>query len=253
MPLVSKDFSSVHGQTWGLAVSRWEDAQVLDLIRRTKNLFISDETTFRRMRFGICKDCILPVNPRHQFRMLLGQYEAEISRHVRRLVRSGYCCYDIGAASGYYTLTLAKLAAPGQIYAIEPDESLYDLLQEAVKRNTHLDSEIDVMCSFMSDSDGEEQRMASLDNLVFEKGYCAPDFLKIDVDGGEQDVLRGARKVIGEHRPDMIVEVHSAELEDFCKEFLENQGYRITIVDQSSLIPEHRPLPHNRWLVVEKT
>lgn len=216
-------------------------------------MFVSDKTTYTRMRLGICKGCVLPVNPRHQFRMLLGQYEAEISRHVRRLVRSGYCCYDIGAATGYYTLTLAKLSSPGRIYAVEPDESLCEMLGEAIKRNDHLGSEVTVLCSFLSDTDDEAQRLVSLDHLVFEKGFRAPDFLKIDVDGGEQNVFQGARQVVSQYHPDMIVEVHSVELEAFCKSFLEAEGYRVTIVDQHSLVPEHRPIAHNRWLIVEKS
>ena len=39
--------------------------------------------------------------------------------------------------------------------------------------------------------------------------FGTPGFIKIDVDGGELDVLRGAEEILREHRPSLIVETHS--------------------------------------------
>jgi hypothetical protein len=48
----------------------------------------------------------------------------------------------------------------------------------------------------------------------------------------------------------MIVEIHSAELERGCGELMIDHGYRVTIVNQRKIAPDHRPTKElNRWLV----
>jgi hypothetical protein len=80
--------------------------------------------------------------------------------------------------------------------------------------------------------------------------FQAPGFVKIDVEGGELDVLRGARRVLVDQRPSLIVETHSAELERLCGRFLVEHGYRPLVVKQRSVWKERR-LQNNRWLVAE--
>ena len=63
----------------------------------------------------------------------------------------------------------------------------------------------------------KEVSMISVDSLNLKR----LDFLKIDVEGMEEDVLRGARGVISEQRPSMIVEYYKSEKEKLI-EFLWN-------------------------------
>ena len=77
-----------------------------------------------------------------------------------------------------------------------------------------------------------------------------PDFIKVDVDGGELDVLQSAESTLSQV-PALIVETHSAELERACGRLLVDHGLRVTVVSQRKLGTEMRPIPHNRWLVAE--
>src|SRR5208337_857429 len=55
---------------------------------------------------------------------------------VARHVRQGYCCVDVGANCGYYTLLLASLIGPeGRVWACEPIPSMVPLLRQSVQLN----------------------------------------------------------------------------------------------------------------------
>jgi hypothetical protein len=78
-----------------------------------------------------------------------------------------------------------------------------------------------------------------------------PIFIKIDVDGAEGDVLIGGAQLL--LRPDvtLLIETHSLELETQCRTLLESLGYQCQIIRNAwwrFLIPENRPIGHNRWL-----
>ena len=86
----------------------------------------------------------------------------------------------------------------------------------------------------------------SLDRFA---GDLPPDFIKIDVEGAEMEVLRGAEKLLREIHPALVIETHSAELERECGEALVGLGYSPKIVHQRRVFPDLRPAGHNRWLV----
>ena len=78
-----------------------------------------------------------------------------------------------------------------------------------------------------------------------------PDFIKVDVDGGELEALKAAAPLLRDFPP-LVVETHSRELEEECNEFLRSVGYCVEIVPNSRLRafwPEWRPLDQNRWLL----
>jgi hypothetical protein len=87
-----------------------------------------------------------------------------------------------------------------------------------------------------------------LDDWAYGSGFV-PDFIKLDIDGGEVDALCSAERILRERHPPLIVEVHSAELERQCGEILVAHRYRPRIVSQRAVLPDWRPSEHNRWLV----
>ena len=76
-----------------------------------------------------------------------------------------------------------------------------------------------------------------------------PDLVKLDVEGKEHTVLRGAARLLSERRPHLIVETHSQDLDDACRETLVSYGYPIETVEPRRWLPDVRPAPLNRWLV----
>jgi hypothetical protein len=168
-------------------------------------------------------------------RMYLGLYELEIARHIRRLCRRGMVCFDIGGQYGWHALAFAKLGA--KVVTFEPDADVLQTLRRNLKLNPEL--KVDVVERFVGTG------ALRLDELG------PADFIKVDVDGGELDVLRSAGETLG-RVSGLIVETHSPELERECGRLLMEQGLRVLVVSQRLLWPDLRPIPHNRWLVAER-
>ncbi|MFA6599587.1 MAG: hypothetical protein WCU74_01045 [Candidatus Omnitrophota bacterium] len=85
--------------------------------------------------------------------------------------------------------------------------------------------------------------------------YCdqivLPCLVKMDIDGAEMDALRGATKILGFHAVRWLIETHSLQLEQ-CPEVFAETGFQAKVIKNAwwrCLIPEQRPIPHNRWLV----
>jgi FkbM family methyltransferase len=73
----------------------------------------------------------------------------------------------------------------------------------------------------------------TIDGLVESGNIPLPNVVKIDVEGSEFDVLRGATRVIETSRPRIFLEAHSVALETICSRQLSQSGYDI-----------HRLKPH---------
>jgi len=212
--------------------------------------FLPDEIQHHKVLFGVCRGNYIPMNLRRNIRLLVGLYEPEIASLVRRYAAPGSCCYDIGANRGYYTLALAKLASPGSVFAFEPDAGMCNQLRETVERNGFANS-VQIVNVFLAEQVDAGQNRVTLDHLVFEKRLKPPDFIKMDIDGPEYEVLRGGSRVLRECRPKLIVETHSPRLEKDCKALLENSGYKAWIIKNNPLLAERRPIEQNRWLNAE--
>ena len=89
----------------------------------------------------------------------------------------------------------------------------------------------------------------TLDRIVRDDQLAPPDFIKMDVEGSEADVLRGAAETLTA-RPHLIIETHGAAVERECVELLTPHGYRPRVVTQRRHLREHRAAD-NRWLVAE--
>ncbi len=79
-------------------------------------------------------------------------------------------------------------------------------------------------------------------------------FIKLDADTAELAILQSGRRLLAEAKPLLLVETHSPELEHDCCAFLAGLGYRLEIIPNAwwrALVPEQRPLDHNRWFWAE--
>ena len=183
----------------------------------------------------------------YQLRFYLGLFERELVPWYRRLCLPGSRSFDVGAREGYVTLLLARLSSPGgRAVAFEFDETEYHRLLRNVAANPHLQPPPEASPARVTErSDGAAT--VSLDDAAYER-YFVPDFVKIDVEGSELKVLRGAARLLSERRPHLVVETHSADLERACAESLGEHGYEPLVVQPRRLFPEVRA-GHNRWLV----
>jgi FkbM family methyltransferase len=181
---------------------------------------------------------------------LLGTFERPVVRAMRTHVKPNSVAYDVGTSYGYHTLFLSRLVGPqGVVVGFEPHPRDYGLLVRNLEANklrnvrpvqvavtassgwadfaTFSYPGVSHILTERTPEDAKVVRVAavSLDDFVFAQGYQAPDFIKIDVEGGEDGVLRGAERLLREHRPVIVAEL-SAVNSDAILSRMHALGYR---------------------------
>lgn len=212
-------------------------------------------------------------------------YEDQI---YEALVRSGDVCFDVGANIGEVSLFLAKLAGDaGLVVAFEPVFPVYGQLCRTVQYDTALKAPIVTIPCGLADSekkatinvpDGQfamgsmadasawarvqsgaqirsfKVQLITVDGFLASTGSRAPDFMKIDVEGAELFVLRGAADLFGAaHRPLLLIEVFGPWERAYGYQpwaplsWLLERGYRFLFACPNGMVDhlptESRPFP----------
>ncbi len=177
--------------------------------------FVRSPQTFGRI--GGARVRLNPRNtlPENAAMAVAGWYEPPISEILTSLCRPGACVVDVGANVGWYTFLAAQRVGPtGRVLAFEPEPENFALLSESLRDNPR--PQVRVWAEAVSDHDGEETlflsdeaasfhstarhvgtrsltvRSLRIDTVVHDLALPSVDVLKIDVEGGEPKVLRGA-------------------------------------------------------------
>jgi FkbM family methyltransferase len=176
----------------------------------------------------------------------LGIYEFQKQRHFVELVRKGDCVLDIGANVGLYSLLASRLAGEtGRVIAFEPLPANLDVL----RRHLHLNrvTNVTVLGNAVTDVEGKsrfacstnpsmgslcrcgesEVETVTLDGLWKRGVVPCPDVVKIDVEGAEAGVLRGAEQLLSECRPTIILSGHGFARQQECEDILVRLGYTV--------------------------
>ena len=170
-----------------------------------------------------------------------GTYERRMAEFVASQIRPGDVFWDVGAHFGYYTLVAAKAGA--RVHAFEPDPDNRAFLERHVRWN-RLDAKVHA-CA-LGEADGEARfgggrgsggrslgggvrpvPVRSVASLVA-SGECErPDFAKIDVQGGEESVLLGARAVLADAPIGIVLATHGRDIHHACRAILRECGYEV--------------------------
>jgi FkbM family methyltransferase len=154
-------------------------------------------------------------------------------RAFREAVRPGMAALDVGANVGAYSMLLGQWAgSTGVVFAFEPAPQAFQGLLEHVRLNglanvvkpigEAVGDSVSTARFLVADSAGEGRLASRADTtagvavpVTTLDEFCAterisPGFIKIDVEGGELAVLRGARETIraGRGRMALFVEMH---------------------------------------------
>jgi Methyltransferase FkbM domain len=213
------------------------------MLSALKRVFLPRAVRPRRILFGPAAGVVMNLDFAHQARMFFGVYEMELAADLRRLVRPGSRCFDVGANVGYHSLMLARLSRQ-PVVAFEPEPEAAARLQENLALNRF---DIRLVPLAVGAADGD--KTISLDRAA--AIHFVPDFVKIDIEGGEADALAGAARLLQTRRPHLIVETHSFALEQSCADRLRAYGYALRALRPRRFLAETRPALHNGWLVCE--
>lgn len=168
--------------------------------------------------------------------------------------KKGDTFYDIGAHVGYFSAIAASINnGSGEIFAFEPRPMNIKFFRKHMQVNRFLnvrlfeaavgDCEKEVgfdpghgsatghVCS-----DGKiKVRQLWIDQMIRDGLISSPDFVKIDVEGAEMDVLRGLKDVISDRRPKMLIATHNNKCHSFVLDFLRKHDYKLQVLNPCSL------------------
>lgn len=183
----------------------------------------------------------------------MGAYEAWKQEKLKELIRPGMCCWDVGANVGFHTLAMSSLAKDGAVVAFEPLPRNAGYLQRHLEinrvRNVTLvpvalgetegvfgmENVGEPLMARVSDSRSSLLiQSMNADLFVDRFPELRPDFIKMDVEGAEFGVLKGAVQILRTARPTLLVAVHSKEIDLECRAFLEGMGYQISCLTETS-------------------
>ncbi|MEL7253630.1 MAG: FkbM family methyltransferase [Pseudomonadota bacterium] len=173
-----------------------------------------------------------------------GFYEPEELEIIRGAFRKGGRFVDIGANVGNHSIFVGLFLAPGEIVAIEPNPVVYKLFINNMLLNG-LDPIVDMsflgmgMSETASDGFGMNFRERNIGGgrMAEGKGDIATirgddmigdrraDFIKIDVEGMEMQVLRSLEATVTRDHPRIFIEVDNENRADFDA-WVEAHGYR---------------------------
>lgn len=186
-------------------------------------------------------------------------YEPELA-YLEKVLSPGKVFIDVGANFGVYALVASKLVgAAGRVTAFEPTAQSFAILQQNIELNhcanvrafrvalTHSRGKawlyhgwdpvgnslgMDPLCG----DEGEEVQTEALDNLLEENGIDRVDVIKVDVEGAEELVLRGATRSLTRYRPVVIFEFNPGCATRLglspsgAKDLLKSLGYEFVVL-----------------------
>lgn len=224
---------------------------------------------------------------------LQGGFEPMTLREYGRLVKAGDTVLDIGANIGAHTLPLARLVGPhGTVAAFEPTDYAFSKLQRNLALNPLLEERIIAVQALLVSKTEDQKPEAipsswsleaslpgdnihpvhkgsfntllgataiQLDQWMNDSNLKKLDFIKIDVDGFEVDVLEGAKQTLKRFRPIIMMEFAPYVFEEHGRSFgeliafLQMSGYLARQVHGKNLnlLPSlEKSIPHGESINV---
>jgi FkbM family methyltransferase len=216
------------------------------------------------------------ANSPTQLQRLLRVYEPAKYANIARYLPPGGGFVDVGANAGDFTVWAAHVGGPStRVLAVEAEEENAHWLRRTVQRNG-LEAQVTVVNAAASDVTGEVELLVTaksgthsivetelhsaidafrpvrrvsiparpLDDLVEDAGLPRVDVVKIDVEGAEMLVLRGATRLLAaDHALTMLIDLHFGVDLDELGKLLQDNRFSLRLEEQPDVeiprIPPH--------------
>jgi|GEM_PF-727921 len=205
---------------------------------------------------------------------LLNNYESEVFSFF--IPRPNDVVIDVGANIGYFTIYASrKVGKDGLVIALEPMDEAYDCLMKNLRLNrisnvkafklalwssettlklyrtkgyfTSAISKVDVFKNLIHQKKLNlikkyEIKTVKLDDLIKNINLSKVDWIKIDVDGSEYEVILGSMNTLKRFKPKLIIEIHDQKVGNKILKILKDLGYEASLVkiwDNYHIFAEH--------------
>jgi len=187
---------------------------------------------------------------------------------LESMINEGNLVFDVGANIGDLTLNMAKkLGTEGKVYAFEPDPTNFEILKQNISRNSLKNIQLNnigfgsesgsfqlhriddrnrgrnrILPNENDSTNSSSVKISTIDNFVAENNISSIDLIKIDVEGFEYNVLKGAKNTLKQLKPKLFVEISSENLHEQglgvkdCVDLLINMGYSLKHADTNKSI-----------------
>ena len=193
---------------------------------------------------------------------LYGVYEPHILKIIEANINKNSICLDIGANIGQHTMLMASVVKEGEVHSFEPLKNLCDQIVESKNINNFnnifvnnfgLSDKESVMTIYKNNlnigktsliksdyTDAEDVYIKMLDTFWKDNNKDKKiDFVKIDVEGYEYQVLLGMEEIINKYKPKILFEYSPVFYKDIDIKgqdiiiFLLNKNYKIYDVENN--------------------
>jgi FkbM family methyltransferase len=216
-------------------------------------------TITARVTEGPLAGALFELDPRVQADLIVGHYERGVTAVMERDLSPGDVCFDVGAHFGYFGMVMARLTGPdGVVVCFEPDPNAASVLEGNLRRNGHLiPGGVRIVPSAIGARPGRfrfEPGAHSTRGRLVESGsmdvevitldeacgrYGEPRLVKIDIEGGEVDALRGGSELLRRGEATLVIEIHGPNASRDCSELLSEHGYDLVRIGQPGRAEEY--------------
>jgi FkbM family methyltransferase len=215
---------------------------------------------------GFAKGLWLCADLRYEQGYLNGVHEGLIQEVILRHLQRGGVFYDVGAHIGFFSLLAARAVGEGgEVAAFEADPENAARIREHMDRNALAQVRVFPLAVWSkccrihferasqfssrnqgaavqasdttSGADGIEVGATTLDSHARDRR--PPTVIKVDVEGGEAEVLEGAAMIFSEAKPVLVCEVHHSKDADALQKWLRQKGYAPEWLTWASQFPRH--------------
>jgi len=245
-------------------VSNWLNQHIAR--HNTYSLLFDGIDTWVVLRTGVMLKYIDEFNSVSKIIVDTGQFEDGEIEWVIDYLNEGSVFFDIGANVGIYSISVAKKSSDIHIFAFEPVPNTAQIFKENINKN-NVSSNISLIEEAVTNTEGfvnitmdfhssnyvtsydssyncKLVKSTTIDSFVETNKVPRIDLIKIDVEGGETYVLKGAIKSIAAFKPVILVELTEQTNQKFADranhdysesiQLLLSLGYKYYIFDDHS-------------------